>query len=108
MGPSGQLRVTSGEENLRIVRGVVNALGTILEGTGFSVAKTEVGSYTVTFTVPFSGIPAVTTTAQSGIFRIATVTSVTAGSVPVRTHTTSDLGKFYVDCQFHFIAIGPR
>ncbi len=106
LGPNGQYLATSGQEDLRIIRGVISSTGTILAGQGFTVARTAVGSYTVNFTVPFSDIPAITTSAQSGLSIVATSTSVAAGSSQFRTFASGSAAL--TDNQFHFIAIGPR
>jgi hypothetical protein len=104
-GSSAQYNVPATEETLRIIRGVVAANGAILYGTGFSVTHPTNGQYTVTFTTAFTDFPSVTATAQSGLMITATVTSVSASSVPVRTFNSAGTA---VDNQFHFIAIGPR
>jgi hypothetical protein len=105
LGPSGQFFAPGGVENLRILRGVVNGAGTILEGQGFTVTKGVVGFFTINFSTSFSSTPAVVVTAQSGIDRIATCTSVGTGSAGIWTRDSAGTA---VDNQFNFIAIGPR
>ena len=39
LGSNGRFRAASGEESLRIIRGMVDADGTILRGTGFTVSR---------------------------------------------------------------------
>jgi hypothetical protein len=39
LGPSGELRATGGEENLKIIRGGVNSNGTIMTGAGFTPTR---------------------------------------------------------------------
>ncbi len=108
MGPNGEFRPTISEENLRIVRGVVDAAGTILEGKGFTVDHSLLGTYDVTFNVPFSGTPAITATVQTGGFaKVVNVTSINTSSATIVTHEIRD-GGFNEDRQFNFIAIGPR
>jgi hypothetical protein len=60
MGTSGEIFATGGEENLRIVRGLVDSDGTRLEGSGFQVAHTSTGLYSITFDTPFADRPVVT------------------------------------------------
>ena len=105
LGPSGQFYAPSSGENLRIVRGVVNAAGTILAGQGFTVTKGPTGFFTLTFSPTFSDTPAVTVTAQSGIDRISTCTSVSSSSAGIWTRDSAGTAT---DNQFNFIAIGQR
>jgi hypothetical protein len=49
LGSSAQLFAPAGEENLRIVRGIIGDNGTILSGSGFTVQHLDVGKYFVTF-----------------------------------------------------------
>ena len=105
LGFNGELYAPGGVENLRVIRGIVNAAGTILAGQGFTVTKGVTGFYTVNFTPSFSFLPAVTVTAQSGIARAATCTSVSTSSTGIWTR---DAAGTATDNQFDFIAIGPR
>lgn len=105
LGNSSQYLAPGGVENLRIIRGIVNSAGTILEGTGFTVTKGAAGFFTITFSPSFADLPAVVVSAQSGIDRIATCTSVSAFSTGI---VTRDSAGSVVDNQFNFIAIGPR
>jgi alpha-tubulin suppressor-like RCC1 family protein len=102
---NGNLSVPASPENLRIVRGVVGATGTIVAGQGFTVTKGPTGFFTLNFSPGFSDIPAVTVTPQSGIGRIATCTSVSSTSAGIWTR---DNAATATDNQFNFIAIGPR
>ncbi len=110
LGNSGELFATGGEENLRIVRGVIDQDGDIIVGSGFRVFRFN-GAYRIVFNTPFSAAPAVTATAHD-----------TAGGGTVAM-TRGVLGNFadIVLCgesnsavcsprngTFHFIAIGPR
>ena len=49
------------ESGLKIIRGTINADGTILSGSGFSVIKNGTGEYAINFLSLFSGAPTVTT-----------------------------------------------
>jgi hypothetical protein len=106
LGTSGDLLAPGGVENLRILRGRISGSGGITTGTGFTVAKTGTGAYTVTFTVPFAGQPTVTATPQVSLARIATCSSVLLGSAQFWTFDSA--GGAAIDQDFHFIAIGPR
>ena len=115
-GPSGSVRVGSGgprvaaaEENVRIIRGRVNASGGIVSGTGFTATANADTTYTITFATPFVGPPAVTVTAEYisdfvGI-HFAMTEAVSASSVRVRLY--NDVST-RLDGAFSFIAVGPR
>ncbi len=105
LGSSGQFLAPGGVENLRFLRGVVSGAGAILAGQGYTVTRTGVGAYTVTFTSGFADFPTVTVSAQAGVSRVATTTNVSFGSAQVRTF---DAAGAAVDAQFHFIATGSR
>jgi hypothetical protein len=105
LGPTGQFLAPGGVENLRIVRGIVGATGTVLEGSGFTVTKGAAGFFTITFNASFLDLPAVVVSPQSGLDRIATCTSGTAFSTGIFTRDSAGTA---VDNQFDFIAIGPR
>lgn len=110
LGASGQLRATSSEENLRIVRGVVNGNGSIIVGSGFTVSHLSEGQYRVTFSTPFTGPPAFTATADSnglGDVQVAMTAGATSTNVVIFTKTAGITGGS-TDMAFHFIAIGPR
>jgi hypothetical protein len=110
LGTSGQYRATSGEENLRIVRGNVGADGSITAGSGFTVSHLMTGWYRVTFNSPFAGLPTVTAVVDnstSGGKRAALISQVTTNSFLLVTFKTNDADTV-PDEKFHFIAIGPR
>ena len=106
LGSSGQYFAPGGQENLRIIRGVVDSSGNILHGAGFTVARTGTGAYTVTFSGSFADFPAVTVSAQSGVARMATTTNVGTSSAQIRTFDGTTGTGAAVDAQFHFIAVG--
>ena len=105
LGSTGQYYAPGSGEDLRIIRGVVNASGIILAGSGFTVTKGPTGFFTVNFTSSFSDTPAVVVTAQSGIDRIATCTSVSSSSAGIWTRDSAGTAT---DNQFNFIAIGSK
>jgi Regulator of chromosome condensation (RCC1) repeat len=107
LGSSGQYyaAATSESSSLRVVRGQVNNLGTILTGTGFTVNHTATGGYTITFSPAFGGTPVVVATVQHGIAQMATVSSPSASVVYIDTWNADGTAS---DQYFQFIAIGPQ
>ena len=98
---------TAGDENLRIIRGTVNANGTLNRGTGFSVSGTS-GDYLITFTTPFSAPPSMMVTWEYGIG--ATPLFAAANNVGTSTAgvVLQDSSGLVRNGPFHFIAVGPR
>ena len=110
LGPNGEFRAASGEENLVIVRGRVSASGSRLSGSGFSVNHTLFTSfYQIFFFVSFTDKPAVTATVEVGSSmeqKYATILNSSDNSVFVWLHDVST-GEV-VENDFSFIAIGTR
>lgn len=92
---------------LRIVRGSVTAAGAIDAGTGFTIAKTGTGLYTITFSPAFSAVPSVVasagTTAGALFAKQQNGTTPTSSEFKVVTTTSAAV----TDSAFHFIAAGP-
>lgn len=88
-------------ERARIVRGCVNANGTIALGTGFIVSKINLGLYSIIFTPPFKSPPIMTanTLGAAGIVAIS-------GSPGASTAATYNGSFATADETFNFIAIG--
>jgi hypothetical protein len=108
LGTSGQYFAAAGEENLRIIRGVVDAAGNIIVGSGFTARHdAPTGFYHITFTTPFTGPPAVTITvdANAGTFGYAMTDGVLADQFALLLRED---GAHFMDAPFHFTAIGPR
>ncbi len=103
MGPTGAQRVASGPESLRLVRGIINATGSIGAGSGFTVTRTALGRYLVTFTPSFSAVPAVTATPTNPT-RVQW-TNLNSSSVELWVFNVNGL---FVDDTFCMIAIGPN
>ena len=104
LGPAGQYFAASAEENLRTIRGTVNGNGTVAFGTGWTVARTAVGSYTIFFSTPFSDRPSVV--ASSGLTaRTAAVGTPVQANVIIRIYNSAGA---LADDVFYFIATGPR
>jgi hypothetical protein len=53
------LPVVQAESSLRIVRGSINADGTIFGGEGFTVSAGDPGIYTIFFDTPFADVPTI-------------------------------------------------
>ena len=64
LGPKGEFFAASGDENLRVIRGLISTDGEIIAGHGFQVSHPERGHYIITFDIPFrdGDAPAVTAT----------------------------------------------
>lgn len=107
LGSNGTNYAASGRESLRIVRGTIFDNGTtwnIFAGAGFTVAHPSAGSYTITFTTPFTDLPSFTATGFSSIARADTVGSITTAQVKVSL--INGVGS-PVNDSFSFIAVGP-
>ena len=104
LGTTGELRATSGEENLRMLRGTLNANGTIFVGSGFTASRTGTGTYVVNFNTAFSTLPTITFTPQAASLYVF-VTSTTPSSVTLNVRNTFNVAT---DSPVNFIAIGPR
>lgn len=109
LGAVGEYFAPAGNENLRILRGKVSSAGGVAFGTGFTVSRTAVGVYSISFTTAFpSGqYPIVTASAESNgtVARFAMVNSPSNFSVTIRIVNGSGTAA---DDDFYFIAVGPR
>jgi hypothetical protein len=112
----GTLFAPGGVENLRIVRGTVQANGTIAVGIGFSVSSVSPigpGLYDITFDQPFSARPSASVTQvfpgnseQGGDTRDNAVL-VVIDATRIRVKTGNSVGDA-TDRDFTFVVIGPR
>lgn len=98
---------TAGDENLRIIRGLVREDGVVLQGSGFTATRTAIGRFTITFNTPFASFATVTVTTDAlscggCIVQTAGVSS-TAANIVIQV-----VGVGFADANFHFIAVGPR
>ena len=102
-------------EDLKLIRGNVNANGTIAQGTGFTVTKLTSSRYQIDFSNPFTGVPSITfgigdTAAFAGNTyedNIINVISISNSRVIVVTMDNSGENT-REDSWFSFIAVGPR
>lgn len=109
LGSSGQYYAPGGQENLHIVRGVFSATGSIIVGSGFTVAHPSTGVYTINFTTSFPSAPAANATADSGggNARVAMTDGVTGSVLTIRVMSISS-SPANTDAPVHFIAMGPQ
>lgn len=99
-GPKGDTGAP-GPTDTKTVAGRVNANGTIAAGTGFSINRTGVGVYVITFSAlaPLALVPII----ANGNSRLPTTSAYTATTVTVNIYTTALAA---VDEVFAFIARG--
>lgn len=109
LGSTGEYFSPASSENLRIIRGKVSAAGSVAFGTGFTVARSAVGVYVITYSTSFpSGQwPVVTASAESNgsVARFAMINTPTHISAVVRVVNGSGTAA---DADFYFIAVGTR
>lgn len=100
--------VNSTVEDLKVIRGVVLANGTISKGTGFTITKNGTGDYTINYTAAFSDLPTVQVTIETGAGTsyMAIITVNAAGSTRINTQASTT--GAVLDRIFHFTAMGPR
>ncbi len=105
--------VVSTVEQLKIIRGNVNANGTIAQGSGFTVTALANARYQIDFTVPFSTIPSVTfttgdlTALNNYEDNIANIIFISNSRVVIVTlDAPNENGR--ETSWFSFIAVGPR
>jgi hypothetical protein len=111
LGPAGQYRATSGEENLRIVRGNIDGNGNILAGSGFQCTRVLEGTYEIQYASPFIDVPSVTATASNDIGnsrRFAENCLACANQVGRTVIRISNDSGTYINSNFSFIVVGPR
>lgn len=104
LGPVGQYFATSASENLRTIRGTVQAAGSVFAGEGWTVSRPSTGRYDVTFSTAFSDLPSCVGTAGSS-GRTCVVGNVSTTGCTFFTYDSS--GTLF-NTSVNFIAIGPR
>lgn len=102
MGPGGANYASSSQENLRIIRGTVNANGSIFAGSGFTLQHVATGHWRVLFNTPYSGNPTATVSCLKAIGNVNAYS--TSSFDVVMSNTAGTL----VDDGFSFIAMGPQ
>ncbi len=109
LGPSGQYSAPAAEETVRILRGSVRSDGLPTAGCCYSVTRVSPGVYDITYNTPFTAVPSVTVTSRCTGFTVGL-----AGFGPGSTPTASMIRVLLnysgssTDCDFYFMAIGPR
>ncbi|MGA2247561.1 MAG: hypothetical protein ABSH48_21455 [Verrucomicrobiota bacterium] len=103
------LAMSLAELNLGLIRGDINSGGSVDFGQGFSVTltnnlSTEIATFTVSFSVPFAGSPAVTLGihSASGAGTAGVESIAPNGFIVNNYHGTGNLNGF------SFLAIGPK
>lgn len=106
LGSAGQYFAPGGQENLRIIRGVVASDGAASHGSGYTSTRTATGVYVITITTPFPSWATVTATAatSSPVFITSSASTVTSG-VTLRAF---DAAGSPVNTLFNFVIAGPR
>ncbi|MCF8413497.1 MAG: hypothetical protein K9G44_08795 [Melioribacteraceae bacterium] len=111
-GPDIEYKATAGKEALKIIRGTVLSNGTRGEGSGFTVTRVNVGHYIITFDEAFSDLPTTTVTIRavaSTAWRnnVGCIHAENNNSIQILTNADG-VTLTREDCDFNFIAIGPR
>jgi hypothetical protein len=114
LDPGATLTAPGAVEPLRMLRGTVDASGTIRAGLGFSIAHIGTGVYDINFDVPFTGLPSVSVTQIFPDLSFLPPGKTTDNAVingisasKVRVATGRDNGDLD-DRSFSFIIMGPR
>lgn len=105
---TGIAGVTTGDESLRLLRGLFQADGTRTNGAGYTVQHTGLGTYTITFTTAFADAPSVGFTSNSATALIHW-TSLSASAVALAVTNLSGLAVDLAAGQsINFTATGGR
>jgi hypothetical protein len=100
---TGLRGVVTGAPDLRMVRGMIKADGSIFIGEGFTASRTGNGVYTIQYQKPFLGVPVI-------VGSSATPGGTVSWNLPGldSLELTTSVGGTVQDAYFTFIAIGPR
>ncbi len=107
------LSVPGGEEDLRMLRGIINTSGSVRDGEGFTSNRPSTGIYDITFTPKFSDNPAASVTQifeglnKAGGNTLDNTTIVYIDENYMRVKTGMSTGAVS-SRRFTFIVIGPR
>jgi len=99
---SSKAPYSSGESDLRILRGRLNADGTIAVGAGFTTSH-SIGYYTLTFAEAFNSAPTVVATLNGTSFGYTIEANVNAGNASFYINAP---GGAMADRSFSFIIVG--
>jgi hypothetical protein len=104
VGSFGELFASSGEENLRTIRGTVQAAGSVFSGSGWSVSHPSTGRYDITFNTAYASLPTIVgSTGTTG--RSCTVGNVTNNGCTLFAY---DATGALINTAVYFVAAGPR
>jgi hypothetical protein len=105
LGSAGALFAPGGEENFRVVAGIVTGAGAVAQGTGFTASRSSVGVYLITFNAAFLDTPIIMITPEGSTARSATILGTSTSANTVRIFDAAGLA---IDAQFRFLAFGLR
>lgn len=91
-----------------VVRGNVNADGTIAAGEGFTCFNNAAGGYTLTFTPAFKDVPTVILTVNFNVVAISAAWSAASATSVSSATITISVGGAFTNRAFGFIAMGQR
>jgi hypothetical protein len=97
----------TGGETLKMIRGIVDSAGAVIEGSGFTAVRNSTGNFTITFSTAFSDIPSFTGTpvAATGN-RSITILSATTTQINYENRANND--NALANNDHHIIVIGPK
>jgi len=93
----------TGGETLKIIRGIVDSAGAVIEGSGFTALRNSTGNFTITFSTAFSDIPSFILKAVNSLDE----SYIVSASVS-QVNYIIDNGSGAVNADHHIIAIGPK
>jgi hypothetical protein len=111
LGTNGDFFGVGCIDNLRMVAGRISSTGVQQSGSGFSVSRTAVGLYLVTYNNAFSSIPVVVASLVDSLNQDNFLTIVSSTASGFELHSKDDdpnAAASYQDSAFNFIALGPR
>jgi hypothetical protein len=96
----------TGGETLKIIRGVVDSAGAVIEGSGFTAVRNSTGNFTITFDTPFSDVPAFGGDVVSATGnRSKNIISASTTQINYRIAANND--NALANNDHHILAIGP-
>lgn len=105
LGTAGQHLAVAGDENLRMLHGIVQTTGGPFSGSGWTSTRVAVGRYNVTYNTGFTDTPSVVAMAGSLNGVIVTVVNDNGAGCQL---VTRDANGTAIDAAVRFIAVGTR
>jgi hypothetical protein len=102
--PNGFKQPGTGGETLKMIRGIVDSAGAVIEGSGFTSVRNSTGNFTITFSTAFSDIPSFFVTSLGNV---NTVRIITASSTQVN-YTLTGSGGVLENNDHHVLCVGPK